>query len=182
MKQRFFPIIVIAVFALGLVSGKTLQTYVFNESFSVKVNVKFTLIRNGTIIWYFETHNFVTNIGLDFCKQQLGGSPSTDSAKYVSLSTTTQTPVQTWTLLPDELATGGLSRSAGTYLTLGIGQWRIEKIFTATALTTGIRLSGLHWAISGDNTLFAVAICVADTLQASDNFVVQWQISISRSA
>ena len=180
MRHKIPALIMLSVFALGVASGTTIQIFHYSKA-TVKGNVTITILRNGIPIYFYEGHNFVTNIGLDFCEQQLGSSPSTESARWISLSTSSQAPLQTWTKIPDELATSGLSRTAGTYSSLGIGQWKIEKTFTATALVTGIQLSGLHWASTGDNNLFAVLQMPSANVQANDNLLIQWQVTVARA-
>lgn len=183
MYKKLSALWIVALLSIGLSFGleqKVPSPQVNPVSISISDNVSIIIIRNGEIIYHYDTHNFVTNIGLDYCEQQLGGTP-TSAAIYASLSTSSQAPLHTWTILPDEITTGGLARGPGTYTSLSVGQWKIEKTFTATTSFTGVQISGLHWASSGDNNLYAVCTMPSANLQTNDMLVIQWQITLSRA-
>jgi hypothetical protein len=179
-RKFLFSVVFLSVFIVTFTHTAT-TIFMHEDRVSFEDTVSFIIIRGGVVIYNHTTKNFITNIGLDYCKQQLGGTPTTDSAHYISLSASTQAPLQSWTILPDEMVTGGLERAAGVYASLGNGQWKIEKVFTATAPVTGIQISGLHWALSGDSNLFAVTTMPAAALQTNDQLVIQWTVTIARA-
>ena len=89
----------------------------------------------GTYIHFYhdESSNLVVDIGKDWVEDQLGDSPGTDPAKWISLSTDASALSAAWTQIPTEITTGGLARAAGTYASTGTGVWTISNTFTATA-------------------------------------------------
>ena len=135
----------------------------------------------GTYIHFYhdESSNLVVNIGLDWIEDQLGDSPATDPAKWISLSLDTGTPAAGWTQIPTEIAAGGLTRAEGTYADTGTGNWTITKMFTATATHTDVQLTGLQWASSGDSNLLAANTFAAVTLADQDSLTITWALSLS---
>lgn len=96
------------------------------------------------VIYHHEGYNLLTNTGKDWIEQQLSGSVNASQcAKYIALSSDTGTPQATDTVLTGEITSGGLARAAGTYTSTGVGQWKVEKQFTATATHTAVQKSGL---------------------------------------
>ena len=153
------------------------STFHFMVWVSVKHNGQWTMLVNGK-------HNTVTNIGLNWIRTELGdsGSSSTNVAKYISLTEDASTPLATWTILPSEIATGGLARAAGTFDTgspTATGHWREQYTFTATSTYT-VRCAGLNWLSSGDNNLLAaVAFGTVASLVSGDTLNVTWTCSVS---
>jgi hypothetical protein len=126
-----------------------------------------------------ESSNLMVNIGFDWVEDQLGDSPSTDPAKWISLSTDATAPAAGWTQIPSEIAAGGLERAVGTYTDTGTGAWEIEATFTASATHTNVQLTGLQYAASGDNNLMAANTFTAVTLNSGDALTITWQLSLS---
>ena len=136
----------------------------------------------GTYVHFYhhESSNLIVDIGEDWIEDQLGDSPSTDPAKWISLSTdTTDPPLATWTQIPTEIAADGLQRKAGTYGSTGVGAWDIAATFNATATHTNVQLTGLQYAVSGDNNLMAANHFTPVTLNNGDALTVTWQLSVS---
>jgi len=134
------------------------------------------LIKDGVAI---NNAGVLTNIGKDWIEDQLGDTPSTDPAKWISLSSDSSTPSATWTQIPNELTSDGLSRAEGTYSSTGTGQWKIEYQFTATGTVSNVQLTGLNWAASGDNNLLCADTFTPVTLNNGDKLTVTWTITVS---
>ena len=84
-----------------------------------------------------------------------------------------------WTQIPTEIASGGLTRAAGTYASTGDGAWTITVTFTSTTDHTDVQLTGLQWASSGDNNLLASDVFTPVTLGNGDQLTVEWSDSVS---
>ena len=147
------------------------------HSFHVTAWVK----RAGEDGWQFVSHHagVLTTIGANWIEDQLGDSPSTDPAKWVSVSTSSSSPSAAWTQIPTEIASGGLTRAAGTYASTGDGAWTITVTFTSTTDHTDVQLTGLQWASSGDNNLLASDVFTPVTLGNGDQLTVEWSDSVS---
>jgi hypothetical protein len=126
-----------------------------------------------------ESSNLVVDIGKDWVEDQLGDSPATDPAKWISLSTDATAPAAGWTQIISEIAAGGLERAVGAYANTGTGVWEIEATFTASATHTDVRLTGLQWASSGDNNLMAANTFTPVTLTSGDALTITWEITLS---
>ncbi|TET14155.1 MAG: hypothetical protein E3J81_07160 [Dehalococcoidia bacterium] len=136
----------------------------------------------GTYVRFYhhESSNLIVTIGKDWIAQQLGGSPDSNPAKWISLSLDGTAPVVGWTQIPTEIAAGGLTRADGTYShTGGTNTWEIEATFSATATHTDVQLTGLQYAVSGDNNLMAAKQFTAVTLNDGDALTVTWQLSLT---
>jgi len=121
----------------------------------------------------------LTTIGKNWIEDQLGDSPSTDPAKWISLSLSTDSPAAGWTQIPTEIVAGGLTRAAGTYASTGDGVWTEEYQFTASATHTDVQLTGLQWAVSGDNNLLGADTFTPVTLTSGDKLTVTWTITVT---
>jgi len=121
----------------------------------------------------------LTTIGKNWIEDQLGDSPGTDPAKWISVSTSTSTPLASWTQIPTEITTGGLARAAGTYASTGDGQWTESYQFTASATHTDVQLTGLQWAASGNNNLLGADTFTPVTLNSGDKLTVTWTVTAS---
>lgn len=137
----------------------------------------------GTYIQFYhdESSNLVTTIGLNWIEDQLGDSPATDPAKWISVDTSTSSPAAGWTQLPTEINSGGLSRAAGTYTSTGDGAWEIAVTFNSVATHTDVQLTGLHWVSTpaSNNNLMAANTFTPVTLGNGDTLTVTWQLSVS---
>jgi len=135
----------------------------------------------GTYIHFYhdESSNLITTIGLNWIEDQLGDSPATDPAKWISLSTDATSPVVGWTQIISEIASNGLERAAGTYASTDDGAWEISHTFTATGTHTDVQLTGLQWASSGDGNLMAANTFTPVTLTTDDSLTVTWTLTLS---
>ena len=131
--------------------------------------------------YHYESSNLIVNIGKDWIEDQLGDSPATDPAKWISLSTDVSAPAVGWTQIPTEIAAGGLARAVGTYSSTGVGAWEIEATFTASATHTDVQLTGLQWVVTAgsDNNLMAANTFTTVTLTSGDALTVTWQLDIT---
>lgn len=99
---------------------------------------------NDGRVEYYHHAGVITNIGFDWIQDHIGdyGTDPTDDATVISLSTSTSTPLATWTQIPTEITTGGLERANGTYSKTSDTEWTVEHQFTARkVLKLGLRLS-----------------------------------------
>lgn len=137
--------------------------------------------RAGETEWTFWSHHagVLTTIGQNWIEDQMGDSPSTDPAKWISVSTSASSPSSAWTQIPTEIASGGLTRAAGTYASTGDGTWTISYEFTASGTHTSVQLTGLQWAVSGDGNLLASDTFTPVTLNSGDKLTVTWSASVS---
>jgi len=122
----------------------------------------------------------LTTIGKNWCEDQLGDSPSTNPAKWISLSTSASSPSAAWTQIPTEITTGGLERVAGAYASTGDGVWTISFQFTATATHTAVQLVGFQWAITPlDGTLMWADTINPATLNSGDKLTITGTSTVS---
>lgn len=144
------------------------------------LHVTVYITRSGKDQEYWDHHaGVLTTIGKNWIEDQLGDSPSTDPAKWISLSTSASSPSAAWTEIPTEITTGGLARAAGTYISTGDGVWMITYEWTATATHTDVQLTGLQYAVSGDNNLLGADTFTAVTLNSDDKLNVTWTVTVS---
>lgn len=144
----------------------------------VRANGAYELIKDGVAI---NNAGELMDIGADWIEDQLGDSPSTDPAKWISVSTNSSSlPGDgSWTQIPNEIVANGLERAAGTYASVGVGSWTISYQFTASATHTDVQLTGLQWASSGDNNLVGADTFTPVSLEDGDKLTVTWTITVS---
>jgi hypothetical protein len=123
----------------------------------------------------------LTTIGKNWLEDQIGDSPSTTPATYISLSVSTDTPLNTWTIITGELNAGGMGRKLGAYASTGDGTWTILKQFTANATTTALQLTGLNWSATAcaGNTLLCADTFTPVTLASGDKVTVTWSLQVT---
>ncbi len=137
----------------------------------------------GTYVQFYhdESSNVITTIGLNWIEDQLGDSPGTDPAKWISLSNDGSS-LASWTKLPGELDnTNGLGRAEGTYASTGDGVWTITYQFTASAAGGTVQTTGLQWVVTleSDSNLMAAKDFTQVTLASGDKLTVTWTITLS---
>jgi hypothetical protein len=122
----------------------------------------------------------LTNLGKDWLEGIIGNAVGSDVAKYIACSNDSSSFSASWTAIPNEIATGGLARAAGTYASTGTGTWNITKTFSVTA-TSSTKLYGLYYASSGNYLLAAEQQGTANqkNLLAGDSLKITVQGSIS---
>ena len=132
------------------------------------------------LFYHDEGSNVITNIGKDWIEDQLGDSPATDPAKWISLSNDGSS-LATWTQLPTELNNdNGMGRWVGAYASTGVGVWTITYQFTATGAVT-VQTTGLQWSVTlqNDNDLMAAKDFTQVTLANGDKLTVTWTLTLS---
>jgi hypothetical protein len=177
------PLAVLAgvlVVAAAAAFGYSAGVAAVREQFGVRGWVQVTVVRDGKVIYSYESHNLIVTQGKDIIAKQLGStSPNTNGANYIGLSTSTSPPDSNWTSIPNEITTGGLERAQGTYShNNGTNTYQISKTFTASASFTGVQLAGLYVTQTG-NTLFAANTFSPVNLISGDYLTVTWTITIS---
>lgn len=147
---------------------------------TMSMHVTVYLERSGEDPIYWDHHaGTLTTIGQNWIEDQLGDSPSTDPSKWISVSTDATSPTSAWTQIPSELAVSGFTRASGTYASTGDGVWTITYQFTATGTVNNIQLTGLQWAVSGDNNLLGADTFTPVTVNDGDKLTIEWEITVS---
>jgi len=149
--------------------------------FSIEIHVTTYLQRVGDpepVFWSYHA-GVLTTIGKNWVEDQLGDSPATDPAKWISLSTSASSPSAAWTQIPTEIVANGLERAAGTYASTGDGVWTISHQFTASGPHTNVQLMGIQWAASGDGNLMWSDTITPVTLGSGDKLTVTATTTIS---
>lgn len=146
---------------------------------STSLHIQWKIERLDGSIEYQYHAGVITTIGKNWIEDQLGDSPGTDPAKWISLSSDTGSPAVGWTQIPSEIASGGLERASGTYASTGDGQWTIEHQFTASATHTDVQLTGLQWASSGDGNLFGADTFTPVTLNSGEKLTVTATVTVT---
>jgi len=135
----------------------------------------------GNLVDYSYHAGTLTTIGKNWIEDQLGDSPSTDPAKWIACSNTTDSASAAWTQLPDEITTDGLARAAGTYASTGDGTWNQTKTFSVSGTNSTV-CYGLHYAASGDGNLLCAENQGAGNrknVNSGDTLKVTWQCQVT---
>lgn len=144
---------------------------------SLELHVTMRHYRYGVQIGYSYHAGVLTTAGLNWIGGQLGGSPSTDSAKWIALSNDPSAPSSAWTEIPGEITTGGMGRSVGVYdPTPGDGVWEIEFVFSPTE-TASCQLTGLYYTSSGAGLLASDLINLINYQADTDTVTITWEIT-----
>ena len=146
-----------------------------------EVHCEVIQMRNGEVVSYSYHTGTLTTIGKNWIEDQLGDSLSTDPAKWIACSNTTDSASAAWTELPDEITTDGLARAAGTYASTGDGTWNQTKTFSVSGANSTV-CYGLHWAASGDNNLLCAENQGAGNrknVNSGDTLKVTWQVEVT---
>jgi len=135
-------------------------------------------IRDGEVIFDETNSNLLTNGGAEAIEQILGQGTSYGAFNQIALCNATTgcgTPVATDTTLENAFGAGGLEQVAGTYASLGNGNFSVYKQFTATANSLVTNKTGLF----NDSTLMlAENTFTTVTLQSADLLTINWTIGI----
>lgn len=188
MLKRILPLIAIAVGLIGAIivfesnqvgEVNSLPADGLTEVVSAKGTVSVSVLRNGNEIYYYESHNLITNTGKDFISTQLGStSPVTNGANYIALSSDSTAPAATDTTLTGEISGSGLGRAQGTYShTVGTNTFTVQEAFTASGTVSGIQKTGLFTASSG-GTMMAENTFSSVNLLSGDQLTITWTITI----
>lgn len=150
----------------------------FNAKLELHMLVK--QYRDGIII--SETYHALTltDLGKDWIEDQLGDSPSTDPAKWIGCSNSSDSVDTGWSVLPSEITTDGLSRAAGTYVSTGTGAWNVTNSFSVSGANS-TKLYGIYHASTGDYLVAAEQQGVGNqkNVQAGDTLEITVQGSVT---
>jgi hypothetical protein len=169
-------LIILVAFSAGI------MTFAFTPSAPVHENVIVRVIRADGTTETLQTHNLVTTLGLNWVKTQLSsGAPSANITKYISLSMDATTPVVGDTIVASEITTNGLQRAAGTYASVGTGNWTITNTFTSAGTFTSVQKAGLNYDPTGNSggNLFAEALFSPVNLNSGDQLQITWYIWVT---
>lgn len=177
--MAIFSFLAISSFQLGGMYYRDVSVGVDVGTNSFHVTVHIQRVGESEPTFWSHHAGTLTTLGKNWIEDQMGDSPSTDPAKWISLSLSTDTPSAAWTQIPAEIVAGGLERAAGTYASTGDGVWTIEYQFTASATHTDVQLCGFQYAVSGDNNLLWADTFTPVTLNSGDKLTVTGTTTIS---
>ena len=147
-------------------------------------------------------YNLRTNVGIDYCATQLGGSAATAVAKYLAVSNNTNSPAAANTSLNTtntricwgtasstdaaastsrgEYTALGFARAAATYAHTGSATSFTQTItYTATGAATNLQCCGIFDnASQGSGTLFCENTYTATTFATNDQLTITWTFNI----
>ena len=95
----------------------------------------------------------VVDQGKDWIEQQLFNPNASQKALYIGVSNDSSSVDTSWTALPNEITSAGLSRKEGTYTSTGVGSANVTVTFSVTG-TASTKLYGIYYSLTG-NTLIA---------------------------
>jgi hypothetical protein len=175
-------LIAVSLFAYTLLQAPAM--YQNGEYFTplvMQYHVDVWIQRVGEDPMFWSHHaGVLTTIGKNWLEDQIGDSPSTTPASYISLSLSASSPSAAWTQIPSEIADGnGLARALAAYASTGDGQWTELKQFTASGSYVSVQLTGLQYGSSGDNNLLCSDTFTPVTLASGDKITVTWTITVS---
>jgi len=154
--------------------------------------IEFTVVLH-CLVWHFRKQSLIsfsshpvtlTNFGKDWIADKLSGASSTNfmlNATWIGMSNSSLSVDVTWTILPEEITTDGLSRAEGNVIDTGTGTWNVTKTFSVTG-TNSTKLYGLYLNAYNGATLIAAeqqGIANQKNLQSGDTLKITIQGSIS---
>lgn len=123
--------------------------------------------------------NLRTTVGADWQADVMGNSTQPVSARWIALTTNATAPAAGDTTLTSEIASGGLSRAAGTYShTASTTSYKITNVFTATSTHTNVAKAGLFNAASTGILVFTTLLSSTATLATNDTLTIEWTVNI----
>lgn len=135
--------------------------------------------KDGTVEDLGISTNLRTTVGADWQADVMGNATQPASARWIGLTTNTTAPAAGDTTLTGEIASGGLSRVAGTYAhTAGTSSYTITASWTASATHTAVHKAGLFNAASGGTMAFTTNLNADATLASGDQLQVTWTVNI----
>jgi len=145
--------------------------------FSIEIHVTMHHYRNGKLLTWSHHAGTLTNIGANFTKEKISYDNGNLNATYIALSNSTSSPSATWVDLPEEITTGNMSRSQGTYVDTGVGTWNVTFTFNPSE-TNSTRLVGLLWN-TGASVLLASDTITPINYEDPDTIEITWSITVS---
>ena len=175
-------LILVAYYAGTLNSAMIVQVH---EQPRIAGRLRVWLKRADWSNWVLITdhHNLIVTNGLKYVRNLLGFNnvTSMNQTVYISLSNDA-TPDSTWTKLPNEITTSGLSRSGpdATYpQVINATAYTTKTTFTCTADGVAVQCAGLHYdpTSDSDGNLYAASTFDPTTLYTNDQLALQWDIN-----
>lgn len=124
--------------------------------------------------------NILTNIGAEFVEDQLTSPQTANKTEYITLSSTAADCTAGAEKLANEITTNGLEKASCTITDLGTGNWSCENTFTATGSLSNVQVAGYNWnATAQQPDMFACGTFTSVNLEANDQILVRWNITIS---
>jgi len=181
MKNKYLIPIFVVLLVIGVFAIASFSNYPRGENLgdSITYHSNVCIYKNGELIEC--SHNLLTDAGKNLIKTILGDTGSGGPVQYIALCNATagcSAPAAGDTTLDNEYTSCGLSRTQGTYGSLGTGNWSIAHTFTATCDNLETNMTGLFNQVSG-GTLFAENTFTSVTLQTDDQLLVNWTIWVS---
>jgi hypothetical protein len=135
--------------------------------------------KDGTVEDLGIANNLRTTAGLNWQADVMGNSTQPASARWIGLTTNATAPAAGDTTLTGEIASGGLSRVAGTYNhTADATSYTITASWTASATQTAVAKAGLFNAVSAGTMAFETLLNATATLASGDQLQVTWTVNI----
>ena len=129
-------------------------------------------------------HNLLTDIGKEKIEDQLvspAAASTSNQLKYIAITNDSSQCASSSATNINEITTSDLERAECTYTDLGYGDWSCEHTFTATQSHPNVQIAGYFWnATAGqDNTMFACGNFTSVNLEANDQILIRWNVTIS---
>jgi hypothetical protein len=137
-----------------------------------KYNVFMTLTSKDGII-KSQSHNLVTNLGLNYSASCIGNGTCGAAFNYIAVGGNTSAQGVTDTTLANEFSTCGLTRATGTYTATGIGTWSLTKVFSISATCNHVNSTGIFNA-SSTGTMLAEASFTDTNVANGDSLNITW--------
>jgi hypothetical protein len=131
--------------------------------------------RDGELIAYSRRAGVLTDTGKEWIEDQLGDAAVAEG-DYIGCSNNSGAPSSAWSILPDEITTGGMGRAQGTYADDGTGQWNITKSFSPTE-SNSTQLIGLYYSAYPASSLIASDTITIINYQNGDTVQLRFTVT-----
>lgn len=151
-----------------------------NISIKGHLTVKVRRVDSDDFITVCDIDNLLTTNGKDWVHSQLYNSGTSNEAVYIALTSNSDVPAVSDTILTGEIVSDGLERAAGTVShTLGTSITSITHGFTSSGTHTDVQKAGLFTQISGGVMVHEAAFGASVSLGVGDQINVTWTITLS---
>ena len=175
-----FLLAIVGVFAFAMIPLSMDNSSPDSISIEYNSNVCKTVTRaDGTVEPTECSHNLLFTSGKELIEKYLGdtGGAVDDEVDLISLCNAAigcDEPTAAGTEAFNELATLGLSETAGSYSSVGEGNWTISNTFQATgSVSTNVT------RLSNSDTVFAGNSFTLVSLESGDELSISWNIWVS---
>ena len=176
-KEKLWVLVFAAIFVVGFSLGQVSSVFELGVADGTEPGGIFTVEvwHDGELLLQ-ETHNLVVDIGKTKARDYFSAG-STDITKYLSLSND-ETPLASWTKLPNEVTDSGLARATGVVCNVNSTTYKTEYTWTATATVT-VQCTGVHWIVTSgsDNNLYAAGTFTQVTLNDQDTIKITYTLN-----